>query len=215
MKHISILVPEGECSVTNIEGTYQILSRVNDYLAEVGQPPLFKIELVGIHAEVTMKNGLFSVRPDKLIRDISRTDLILIPSVHGDKKKMLEDNAALLAWIVRQYQGGAAVAALCIGAFLLAGTGLLNGKSCTTHWELAGEFRKMFPEVRLVEDKIITDENDIYTSGGAYSWLNLILYLVEKMAGREMAVLCAKGIPGRYPAEQPVSFYYLQRAEGS
>jgi transcriptional regulator GlxA family with amidase domain len=51
----------------------------------------------------------------------------------------------------------------------------------------------MFPAARLAPDKIITDENNIYTSGGAYSWLNLILYLVEKYAGREVAVLCAKG----------------------
>jgi transcriptional regulator GlxA family with amidase domain len=82
---------------------------------------------------------------------------------------------------------------LCIGTFLLAGTGLLKGRNCTTHWEFANDFRKMFPAVNLLEDKIITDENGIYTSGGAYSWLNLILYLIEKYAGRDMAILCSKG----------------------
>jgi len=76
---------------------------------------------------------------------------------------------------------------------LLAATGLLNGRSCATHWEFAGRFRNMYPLVDLVEDKILTDENNIYTSGGAYSWLNLIIYLVEKYAGRDIAVLCAKG----------------------
>jgi transcriptional regulator GlxA family with amidase domain len=128
-----------------------------------------------------------------MIQEVSRTDLILIPSVHGDMEKILGDNEALLSWIVEQYKNGASVASMCIGAFLLAGTGLLNGRSCTTHYDFAGLFRRMFPEVNLVVDKIITDENDIYTSGGAYSWLNLILYLVEKYAGREMAVQCAKG----------------------
>jgi transcriptional regulator GlxA family with amidase domain len=82
---------------------------------------------------------------------------------------------------------------MCIGAFLLAGTGLLDGKSATTHWQLAAEFRRLFPAVHLLEDKIITEENEIYTSGGAYSWLNLILHLIEKYAGREVAVLCSKG----------------------
>jgi transcriptional regulator GlxA family with amidase domain len=50
----------------------------------------------------------------------------------------------------------------------------------------------MFPEINLVVDKIITDENGIYSSGGAYSSLNLILYLVEKYAGRDTAIFCSK-----------------------
>jgi transcriptional regulator GlxA family with amidase domain len=193
MKHVSILVPEGDCSVTNIEGTYQILSRVNDYLADLGRPPAFTINLVGLHHEIRMKRGLFTVSPDILIRDLSHTDLILIPSVHGDKRKILADNTDMLAWIFQQYHRGAAVASLCIGTFLLAATGLLDDRICTTHWELAGEFSEMFPSARLATDKIITDENNIYTSGGAYSWLNLVLYLVEKYTGREIAVRCAKG----------------------
>lgn len=193
MKHVSILVPDGECSITNIEGTYQILMRVNDWLEEAGRPPLFTIQVVGLRRETRMKNGLFCIKPDVLIQEVDRTDLILIPSVHGDKKKILTDNAPMLSWIVKQYEGGAAVASMCIGAFVLAGTGLLDGKSCTTHWEFTSEFRQLFPAVKLVEDKIITDENNIYTSGGAYSWLNLILYLVEKYAGREIAVICSKG----------------------
>jgi transcriptional regulator GlxA family with amidase domain len=74
----------------------------------------------------------------------------------------------------------------------LAGTGLLNGRKAATHWVEADAFRAMFPEVHLVPDKIITDEHGLYTSGGAYSWLNLALYLVEKFAGRDMAIVCSK-----------------------
>ena len=193
MIHVSILVPEGDCSLTNIEGTQQILLRVNGYLAEVGRDALFDVHLVGHLQQVSMKNGLFRVCPDSLLPDVPRTDLIIIPSVHGDKQKIVADNRALLSWIVEQYKGGAAVASLCIGAFLLAGTGLLEGKSCTTHWAMADEFRKMYPTVHLLEEKIITDNDNIYTSGGAYSWLNLVLYIVEKFAGRDIAVTCAKG----------------------
>jgi len=192
-KHLSIVVPDGDCSMTNIEGTQQIFLKVNDYLIEAGESPLFNVQLVGPRPETRMKNGLFAVCPEALIQDIEHTDLIIIPSVHGDKAKILLDNAPLLSWIVRQHERGAAVASLCIGAFLLAGTGLLDGRSCTTHWEFTEEFRRMFPAVNLVEDKIITDENNLYTSGGAYSWLNLVVYLVEKFAGRDIAVTCAKG----------------------
>ena len=193
MKHVSILVPEGDCSLTNIEGTHQILLRVNDFLVEAGRQPLFNVKLAGMHKETCMKKGLFTVHPDVLLPDLPHTDLIIIPAVHGNMDEILAVNEPMLKWIVQQYKQGAAIASLCIGAFMLAGTGLLEGKSCATHWEYAARFRRMFPKVNLVEDKIITDENDIYSSGGAYSWLNLIMYLVEKYAGRDIAITCAKG----------------------
>jgi transcriptional regulator GlxA family with amidase domain len=132
------------------------------------------------------------VYTDVLAKDVKNTDLIIIPALDGDMIKNLEDNRDFIPWIQTQYKGGAEVGSLCIGAFLLAATGLINGRKCATHWMAANDFRKMFPEVNLVEDKIITDENGIYSSGGAFSYLNLILYLIEKYAGRETAVFCSK-----------------------
>jgi len=193
MKHVSILIPEGDCSITNIEGTHQILCRANDYLEEDNKAPEFIVHLVGQKRETRIKKGLFTIRPESLLEEVSHTDLIIIPAVHGDMKQVLVDNEQMLNWIIAQYHNGAAVASLCIGSFILAGTGLLDGKSCATHWEMADDFRRMFPTVNLLDSKIITDENNIYTSGGAYSWLNLVLYLVEKFADRKTAVRCSKG----------------------
>jgi transcriptional regulator GlxA family with amidase domain len=93
---------------------------------------------------------------------------------------------------VQQHKTGAEVVSLCIGAFLLASTGLLNGKKCSTHWRSANEFRAMFPDVTLVDDKIITEEQGIYSSGGANSYWNLLLYLLEKFTDREIAITAAK-----------------------
>lgn len=192
MKHISILIPEGDCSLVNVQGSHQILSEVNSVLARAGKPPMFKIQLVGISKETSMINGLFSIRPDVLISDVEHTDLIIIPAVFGDKKKVLEKNKEFTPWLIQQHKQGAGIATYCIGAFLLASTGLLNGRKVATHWVEADNFREMFPDVELMPDKIITDEHGIYTSGGAYSWLNLILYLIEKFAGRDMAIVCSK-----------------------
>ena len=192
MKHISILIPEGDCSLVNVEGSYQIFNEVNSVLARAGKPPMFKVQLVGFKKEISMKKGLFTIHPDVLIHDLDHTDLVIIPAIYGDKKELLENNKAFIPWLIKQYEGGAAIASLCIGVFLLAGTGLLKGRKCATHWVEAENFRKMFPDVDLVPDKIITDEQGIYTSGGAYSGLNLLLYLVEKFAGREMAIVCSK-----------------------
>ena len=192
MKHISILVPEGDCSLTNIEGTHQIFSEVNTFMARAGRPRIFSIQLVGLNKHAKIKKGFFSVHPDVVIEEVMETDLIIIPALQGDLKMTLELNQNYIPWLIKQYKRGAEIASLCLGSFLLASTGLLKGRKCATHWIVANDFKTMFPDVNLVTDKILTDEHGIYSSGGAYSSLNLVLYLVEKYAGREMAILCSK-----------------------
>lgn len=192
MKHTSILVPLGHSSLPNIDGTHQILSEVNKFCERMHRPPAFKIQLVGLNKETVQRDGLFTVRPDCLISDIKKTDLIIIPALHGYQKDAIERNKKFIPWIIDQHEKGAEIASFCIGAFFLAATGLLKGKKCATHWAEANAFRNMFPDVNLVDDKIMTAEDGIYTSGGAYSFLNLLLYLIEKHAGREIAILIAK-----------------------
>lgn len=192
MKHISILVPLGHSSLPNIDGTHQILSEVNKFCEMMGRPSVFRIQLVGLSRETVQRNGLYTVNPDCLIGDIKKTDLIIVPAMHGDQQKAIELNKGFIPWIIDQYKAGAELVSFCIGSFFLAATGLLDGKQCATHWVMANEFRKMFPAVELVDDRIMTEADGIYTSGGAYSFLNLLVYLVEKYAGREMAILTAK-----------------------
>ncbi len=192
MKHVSILILEGHTSLVNIEGTHQILSEVNNLVKEMGRPPVFDIQLVGISREAKQSTGLFTVTPNTLIKDVSKTDLIFIPALHGDPVKARELNKEFIPWIIDQYKNGAEIVSFCIGAFFLASTGLLKGKQCTTHWASANEFRNMFPDIELLDDKIMTAQDGIYTSGGAYSYLNLLIYLIEKYAGREVAVLTSK-----------------------
>jgi transcriptional regulator GlxA family with amidase domain len=192
MKHISILIPGGDSSVSNLEATYKMFTMANAHLERAKKPPLFEVHLVGTSLKSQTSNGIFTIKPDTSIELVEKTDLLIIPAIHGDIKNVIESNSAFIPWIVKQYQRGAQIASLCIGAFLLASTGLLDGKNCATHWLMAKEFREMFPNVNLVDDKIITDEHGIYTSGGAYSSLNLNLYLIEKLMDRDMAVLSSK-----------------------
>ena len=192
MKHITIIIAKGDVSVSNIEASYKMFTKVNEAMERIGKPALFKVQTLGLDRESVLKNGLFTIKPELTIEDDIRTDLIIIPAVHGDMKEVVDSNKAFFPWINKQYTAGAEVVSLCIGAFILAGTGLLNGKSCTTHWLAAEEFKKMYPDVKLLPHKIITDEGGIYSSGGAYSSLNLILYLVEKFAGRQLALLSSK-----------------------
>ena len=193
MKHLTILVPEGEGNnISSIVGSYKIFSRANDNWKDSGRKELFKIELAGTSKKVEYYDGLFSVKPHTYISTIAKTDLIIIPSLNHNYQKTLQKNKQLINWIEQQYLNGAEVASICTGAFLLASTGLLDGKTCSTNWAVADSFQKMFPAVNLQVDKLITDDNGIYTSGGAYSFLNLIIYLVEKYYGRQTAIYCSK-----------------------
>jgi transcriptional regulator GlxA family with amidase domain len=123
---------------------------------------------------------------------VKKTDLIFVPAISGDLQHALDINSDLVDWIVVQHAKGAEVASLCIGAFLLASTGLLDGRKCSTHWIYANDFREMFPQVELVDDRIITEEQGLYSSGGANSYWNLLLYLLEKFTNREMAIWASK-----------------------
>lgn len=191
MKHISILIPKGVI-LGSVEGPRQLLTLINHFANARRQPALFKVELVGLTKETPISGGLYTIHSDLLIDEVKKTDLIIIPAVDGDLSQALEANKDFNLFITRHYNNGTEVASLCVGAFILASTGLLDGKKCATHWMFANEFRRLFPGVNLIADKIITDEKGIYTSGGAYSYLNLVLYLIEKYMGREMAILCAK-----------------------
>lgn len=192
MKHLSILVPNGDNNLSSIVGSYKIFSRANEIWKNKGNGDLFTIELVGISENVSFEEGLFSVKTHTNISKIARTDLIIIPSLDHNYEKALDTNEALIPWLVKQYKEGASIASICTGAFLLASTGLLEGKSCSTHWSVEAEFRQMFPNVDLKADQLITDENGIYTNGGAFSFLNLIIYLIEKYYDRPTAIHCAK-----------------------
>ena len=192
MKHLTIIVPDGENNLSSIVGAYKIFTRANEYRKSAGKKEVFNIQLAGISKEVNFYNGLFSVRPHTHISAIKKTDLIIIPSLNHNYEKAVKGNQPVIDWIAKQYKGGAEIASICTGAFLLASSGLLDGRNCSTHWAVADNFRNMFPEVNLQTDKLITDENGIYTNGGAYSFLNLVIYLVEKYYDRQTAIFCAK-----------------------
>ena len=191
MKTISILALNNAV-MASIVDPRTLFSGANDLLQAAGKDPVFKIQFVGLSREVEYYNGLFAVRTDAVLQDVSKTDLIIIPAIGGDIASGLETNRKFIPWIKEQYNNGSEVASMCIGAFMLAATGLLNGRECSSHWLTADLFRQMFPEVTLVDGRIVTEQDGLYSSGGATSYFNLLLYLIEKYAGREVAVAASK-----------------------
>jgi len=191
MKRVSILVPESSVLQAIADPQY-LFSAVNQFMVMSGKMPLFDVQLVGLHKVVKLNDGLYSVNTTQLLKDVKSTDLVVIPALFGDMKSAIAQNQKLIPWISDQYNKGAEVASLCVGAFLLASTGLLDGKKCSTHWGFQNEFREMFPTVDVVDGSIISEEDRVYSSGGANSYWNLLLHLVEKYTDRPTAILASK-----------------------
>lgn len=191
MKTISILVPETAIAASILDPQY-MFSAVNQFFINENKTEPFKIQLVGATKTISLNNGLVNFKVDYLLEDAPKSDLIIIPAISGDIAVAIEKNKQVIDWLSLQYKNGAEMASLCIGAFLLASTGALDQKRCSTHWLYADLFKKMFPTVNLVDDKLITDQNGVYSSGGATSYWNLLLYLVEKYIDKQTAIMATK-----------------------
>ena len=191
MKEVCIIIPRNGL-LASIGDSRYMFTMVNEFLRLAGKPAAFSVNLVALTKEVKLNGGLYTIHADFLIKDIQQTDLIIIPSMSGDMVTAMVLNLDYNNWLVEQYKKGAEIASLCVGAFLLASSGLLKGKSCATHWQYNYEFMRFFPDVQLVDNKIITDQNGLYSSGGSSSYWNLLLYLVEKYTGRETAIMASK-----------------------
>lgn len=191
MKHLSILALE-DATINCIDSCYQILNRVNDFLKYQGKAPYFKVDIVGAKHQAHINKGLYSINTGATLEAIEKTDLIFVPIICSDFSITAKVNAPYRTWIMEQYSKGAEIVSLCVGSFLVASTGLLDNKRCSIHWAAKNEFQSLYPKVNVIEESIITDENGIYTCGGGYSFLNLILYVIEKHLGREMSVLASK-----------------------
>jgi transcriptional regulator GlxA family with amidase domain len=191
MKHISILAL-ADATMSCIDSSYQILNRVNDFLKYQGKPSFYTVEIVGLKKNTELNNGLYHINVNRIISEIEKTDMIVIPLTCGDFSKTYEKNEKYADWMITQYSNGAQIVSLCVGSFFLASTGLLNGRKCAIHWAAKNEFSAMFPQVNIIDDTIITDESGIYTCGGGYSYLNLLLYIIEKDFGRDMSILASK-----------------------
>ncbi|AKD58282.1 GlxA family transcriptional regulator [Spirosoma radiotolerans] len=214
MKHVTIVVPKGNANLSSITGSYEILTSANAYWQKQGHKSMIDITLAGVVSELKLDAGFITVHPTP-IHDLEKTDLLIIPSAPY-AAQLIRENVELISWIREQYVKGAEIASMCTGAFLLAATGLLDGKTCSTHWSAEASFKQMFPKINLQPDKLITAENGIYTNGGAYSFLNLVLFLVEKYFDRQTAIYCSKifQIDMDRTSQSPFFIFQIQKNHG-
>jgi len=181
MKTIAFLALEN-CMESSISGPYDILSLASSQWAArfSGKGAgLFRLTIVtGDGLPVTCFNGM-KITPHTGTDDCHDPDIIFIPVVFGDLEPIVS-NGSLVSWVRRLNEQGTIICAVCAGVFLAAQTGLLDGRKATTHWNLAEEFQRRYPDVILKKERMIVDEGDIITAGGVTAFIDLSLY----MAGR-------------------------------
>lgn len=191
MKQIALLVYE-DAVLSALSGTLNILTGTNQFLEQSGRPAAFQIALVSEKLKNIQLHLPAQFICQKTLTQATDTDLIIAPAFNGTPETVLEKNRALVDWIKAMNQQGTEVASLCYGSYFLAEAGLLAGKTCTSHWRAVEDMQQRYPEAEVLPDAVITDQEGIYTSGGAFSSLNLLLYLVEKFCGRAVGVQISK-----------------------
>lgn len=190
MRRITIFLPEN-AMLSSIAIPLDVFSAAGVFwnMLHGNKPtPFFDVKTASISGKPIKTTFGQEIKPDLSIEDTGVSDTIIIPPT--DATDTLAPDT--VSWLIESYEKGAHIASICLGAFLLAQTGLLDNKRATTHWGYENRFRKQYPKVKLKPEKLITDEGDLFTSGGANAGGDLALYLIAKYAGKEAAFQTAR-----------------------
>ena len=196
MIRVTVLLLEGglpSTFITPIEifGSAGVLW--NTITGEAGDP-FFHVRTASLDGKGVHTSTSLAVEPDCSVEDVDPTDLVFVTGTQPDLAAALTANAALLPWLQRWREGGAAIAGVCTGVSLLAETGLLDGRPATTHWAFESFCRQRHPRVQWQIEHLVTESDRIFCGGGGYASIDLSLYLVEKYCGHTVALHTAKAL---------------------
>ncbi len=192
-KKVTILAPHNTMATT-IFGPMDILNqagRLWNRVKNISQTPFFDVTIASADGKPIKSVNNILIQPHCSIQEIERTDIIIISSATYIEK-ILELNPEIIPWLQQHFDHGTHIASICTGVFLLAETGLLDGKSATLHWGFTEMFRKKYPRIKLDQNQMYLDHGRLYCSAGVNAGMDLSLYLVEKFCGRRAAVESAK-----------------------
>lgn len=201
MKKVTIFAPYNTMATT-LFGPMDILNqagRLWNRIRRTPATPFFEVIIASADGRPVRSVNNIMIQPHCSIREVAETDLLIISSATYIDK-IIGDTPDLVPWIRRHYDRGAHIASICTGVFLLAETGLLDGRSATLHWGFTEFFRQRYPRVDLDPDRMFLDHGRLYCSAGVSAGMDLALYLVEKFCGRSAAMASAKTMvldPGR------------------
>ncbi|KKB72746.1 MULTISPECIES: DJ-1/PfpI family protein [Bacillus] len=176
-----------EVEVLDFAGPFEVFS----VTAGSGEERPFEVKTISETGEaVTARNGL-TVVPDFSIGNAPHFDILIVPGGPGARNREVY-NERLTGWIKKEAGHTELLLSVCTGALLLAKTGLLNGKSATTHWASYDRLEQEFPEVNVVRGVKFVDEGNIVTSGGISAGINMSFHIIKRLLGEETARQTAK-----------------------
>jgi transcriptional regulator GlxA family with amidase domain len=192
MKSIALLLPR-DYRLFSVAAILDVFSTVNSFYRRSRKEAFFDIRIITNSDTVRQYGGKLFGCPIRSYRSGYRADLVLIPGLHTeDLTKTIEENVVLIPWLKRQFASGADMASFCTGSFMFAAAGLLNGKLATTHVDVCPKFILDFPSVYVKPGRTVTVDGRCYTSGGSVSAFHLLILLVQKYCGNEMAIRISK-----------------------
>lgn len=192
MKNIALLLPY-DYKLFSVATILDVFETVNSIFFEKKKEPAFKITIIQSPEQITLYGRTFHGYHVKSFHSKLKADIILLPAFTTmSMDKTLARNKMYIPWLQKQFKAGAEIASFCTGAYLFAASGLLNGKLATTHADACPNFIIDFPSVFVKPGRTITVDGRCYTSGGATSAFHLLVFLIQKYCGNEMAVKISK-----------------------
>jgi transcriptional regulator GlxA family with amidase domain len=191
MREVALIIHE-DVTLSTVTGAMDMLIHTNNLYQHSGKPLPFKIVLACQQPQdhlITISSPYVSYNT---FTELTKPDLIIVPAFYGNRDEGLVKHKKTINWIKDRHTKGSEVASLCSGIYFLAEAGIISGRACTCHWSDAEDMKRRYPENNFLSDMVITDQEGIYTSGGAFSSLNLVLYLIDKFCGREVGVWASK-----------------------
>lgn len=192
---ITLLALE-DCFASNITGAVDLFNTANMIARQLDREPPFEWRVLSPDGRPVRASSGYRLTVDGALKDAPLAKVIMIPAFGSPQPERLIEAvrryAGLLPWLRKRYRSGVTLAASCSGSFLLAESGVLDGKPATTSWWLADVFRRRYPKVNLDLASMLTDGGRVICSGTGMSHLDLALHLIERYAGRDVARVCAK-----------------------
>ncbi len=149
----------------------------------------YSFSVCGVTKRAVRAIGGVTIMPHGDLRELERADTIIIP---GWPKPIASPPQRLVRALISAHERGARLVSICVGSFVLAATGLLDGRRATTHWRFADQMARDFPRVRLEPDVLYVDERDILTSAGSAAGIDLCLHIIRKDFGTVVANAVAR-----------------------
>ncbi|WP_419175588.1 GlxA family transcriptional regulator [Desulfosediminicola sp.] len=195
MKMITILATDGclSSSISNMVDTFAIANVWHRTLTK-SKDNRFVTKIVTADGNPVTCSNCMQILPQFAFTDAVQSDYLIIPALFPIPDSGSLHNSPTIEFIQQQHASGTTVASICTGSFLLAETGLLNGRQATTNWQFEKKFRFRYPEVDLQIGKILTEQDNIICSGAMSALMHLALRIIRQEGTSKLASACAKAI---------------------